>query len=145
MPIEISTNELTADHKRKVRSQFDLILNNIDNYSSPEDFKFLIGMIIDLRSSPVPIKKDLSNYLLAICTYLNVPEKISFNKVYENQLFASILYFMEQEDVIPDHTPYIGLIDDAFCVNYALTKQSTKVKQEIEKIAEQMENIQINE
>jgi hypothetical protein len=140
MPINIITNELTAEHKREVRKKFDSIYEIAGNYNKPENFKFLIGMMVDLKSSPLPLKKELSNYLLAICTFLNLPKKVSFDKVYENQLFVAILYFMEQDDVIPDHTPYIGLLDDAFCVNYALTKQSTRVKDEIEGIVRKLEN-----
>jgi len=140
MPILIVSKEFTAEHRREVRIEFDLILEKIDNYDSPEYFKYLIESIVDLKFSRTLVKRQLSYYLLAICTFLDLPKTTRFDRLYEKQLFVAILYFIEPFDVIPDHIPYIGLLDDAFCVNYALTMQSPRVKDEIERIVKKLEN-----
>ncbi|MBT4732973.1 DUF1232 domain-containing protein [Candidatus Woesearchaeota archaeon] len=79
---------------------------------------------------------------MAIYVYLSLPEEkmphkfktVFFDKRYEKQLLAALIYFVNPEDVIPDHIAYIGYLDDAYCVNLALSKQRPEVKDKIEKI-----------
>jgi len=141
MPIEITTNELTADHKRDVRKEFSNIVESLDS-EQPESYGHLIKMIENIGSERSRFKKELSNYLMAIYMYLDLPENkdsyclsaIFFDKKYEKQLLAALIYFINPDDVIPDHIAYIGYLDDAYCVNLALSKQKPEVKNRIETI-----------
>ena len=143
MPIEITSNELTPNHKKDVRKEFEVILKSLDLKQPEEnDYDHLLILIENLGMGRNRLKKELSNYLMAIYVYLNLPEeKIShklntvfFDKRYEKQLLAALIYFANPEDVIPDHIAYIGYLDDAYCVNLALSKQGPEVKNKIEKI-----------
>jgi uncharacterized membrane protein YkvA (DUF1232 family) len=143
MPIEITSNELTPNHKKDVRKEFEVILKSLDLKQPEEnDYDHLLILIENLGMGRNRLKKELSNYLMAIYVYLNLPEeKIShklntvfFDKRYEKQLLAALIYFANPEDVIPDHIAYIGYLDDAYCVNLTLSKQGPEVKDKIEKI-----------
>jgi uncharacterized membrane protein YkvA (DUF1232 family) len=56
------------------------------------------------------------------------------DKKYEKQLLACLIYFMDPDDVIPDHIAYIGRYDDAYCVNLSLSKQKAEVIRAIEQM-----------
>ena len=143
MPIEITSNELTPNHKKDVRKGFEVILKSLD-LKQPEEkgYGHLLILIENLGMGRSSLKKELSNYLMAIYVYLSLPEEkmphkfktVFFDKRYEKQLLAALIYFVNPEDVIPDHIAYIGYLDDAYCVNLALSKQRPEVKDKIEKI-----------
>jgi len=141
MPIEITTNELTADHKRDVRKEFTNIVDSLDS-EQLESYEYLIKTIENIGSGKSRFKKELSNYLMAISMYLNIPESkdshslnnVFFERLYEKQLLAALIYFINPDDIIPDHIAYIGYLDDAYCVNLALSKQSPEVRNKIENI-----------
>jgi uncharacterized membrane protein YkvA (DUF1232 family) len=79
---------------------------------------------------------------MAIYKYLDLPERrwahrldsVFLDRKYEKQLLACLIYFMNPDDVIPDHIAYIGRFDDAYCVNLALSKQKSEVRSEIEQM-----------
>lgn len=149
MPIKITSNELTPSHKKDVRKEFEDILKSLELGKSKK-YKHIIGAIEDLGSSNNKLKRSLSNYLMAIYMYLDLDGKntnpenvISFNYKYENELFATLLYFMNPHDVIPDHIAYIGYLDDAYCVNLALSKQNTSVREKLESIVKALEAIEV--
>jgi|GEM_PF-1549012 hypothetical protein len=143
MPIEIISNELTPNHKKDVRKEFELILKSLDlKQPKKKDYDHLLALIENIGTGRNRLKRELSNYLMAIYVYLSLPEEkmphkfktVFFDKRYEKQLLAALIYFVNPEDVIPDHIAYIGYLDDAYCVNLALSKQRPEVKDKIEKI-----------
>jgi uncharacterized membrane protein YkvA (DUF1232 family) len=147
MPIAITTNELTANHKRDVRTEFEVILELL-NSEQLDNYQHLIEMIIKLGNERSNFKKELSNYLMAIYTFLELPEEewahrlytFPFKQKYQKQLLASLMYFLEPNNVIPNHIAYIGYLDDAYCVNLALSKQSSHVKDVIEAMVIDLES-----
>jgi uncharacterized membrane protein YkvA (DUF1232 family) len=141
MPIEITSDELTANHKKAVRKEFKIILKSLDS-KQPESYAHMLAMIEKLGSGRNKFKKILTNYLMAIYKYLDLPEKrwahrldsVFLDKKYEKQLLACLIYFMDPDDVIPDHIAYIGRYDDAYCVNLSLSKQKAEVIRAIEQM-----------
>jgi uncharacterized membrane protein YkvA (DUF1232 family) len=141
MPIEITSDELTANHKKAVRKEFKIILKSLDS-KQPESYAHMLAMIEKLGSGRNKFKKILTNYLMAIYKYLDLPERrwahrldsVFLDKKYEKQLLACLIYFMDPDDVIPDHIAYIGRYDDAYCVNLSLSKQKAEVIRAIEQM-----------
>ena len=150
MPIKIISNELTATHKREVRKEFEKITISLE-VGQPGNYKHIISAIEELGCSKNKLKRTLSNYLMAIYIYLGLPESQDahlevmtiFDFKYEKQLLATLLYFVNTDDVIPDHIAYIGYLDDAYCVNLALQGQNSSVKEELESIVKALEALEV--
>jgi len=141
MPIKITSDELTANHKKAVRKEFGIILKSLDS-KQPESYAHMLTTIEDFGSGRNRFNKIVSNYLMAIYKYLDLPERrwahridsVFLDRKYEKQLLACLIYFMDPDDVIPDHIAYIGYYDDAYCINLALSKQKAEVIWAIEQM-----------
>lgn len=56
------------------------------------------------------------------CVFFDIIDKdwILFAPEISNKIAAALLYLCEPFDIIPDHTPGKGLVDDALVLNYCL-------------------------
>jgi uncharacterized membrane protein YkvA (DUF1232 family) len=149
MPIKITSDELTANHKKAVRYEFGIILKSLDS-KQPESYAHMLTTIENLRSGRNRFNKIVSNYLMAIYKYLDLPERrwahrldsVFLDRKYEKQLLACLIYFINPDDVIPDHIAYIGYYDDAYCINLALSKQKAEVIWAIEQMVVDLDTLE---
>jgi len=149
MPIRIVSNELTAQNKRDVARELEKITDSLTE-NQPSTYTHMITMMDDLGRSNNKLKKELSYYLLAIYKFLDLPEKrlayrlnttsSYLKRKYERQLLGALVYFINPDDVIPDHIAYTGYLDDAHCVNLALSHQTPERREKIESYVDEFKN-----
>jgi len=142
MSILINDSSLTREVKAEVRNSCDKIVQDLSNRGYKYESEVIFEKLCEISRSRQYVVRELSNYLFAIYEYLDLENKTEFPTKNERILLASLIYFALVDDVIPDHIAYIGFLDDAYCVNYALSKQSRVIKNKIEKVAKMVDVIQ---
>jgi len=141
MSILINDTALTREIKADVRSACEEIVESRKGSISKYETELILNRLTEIDKSRQHIVKTLSNYLFAIYQHLNLENNTKFQTKSDKFLLASLVYFAIVDDVIPDHIAYIGFLDDAYCVNYALSKQSSAVKDKIERLAKALASI----
>ena len=134
MPILINDPALTREIKAEIRSSCEEIAQDRASEISKYEAQLIFDKLTEIDKSRQSVVKTLSNYLFAIYEHLDLENNFEFKTKSEKLLLASLIYFAIVDDVIPDHIAYIGLLDDVYCVNYALSKQSNPVKDKIERL-----------
>ena len=139
--IKLLETDLTALQKREVKSEFlkysELC---VEGQVQLELFSKIIKNASLLVNSPSVKKKNLSIFIIAISIYIGLPQKLTYHCIKDKYLVAALMYFMDPDDVIPDHVPYIGFNDDAYFVELALEKASVAASGKVFKIAELISN-----
>jgi uncharacterized membrane protein YkvA (DUF1232 family) len=139
MPIKRLKNDaLTNDEKRQVKVFLDGIVKKRQGSFPLEDYLRLIEAIDGISNSKYDLLRELAIYLNAITKALNLKNDRHFFNQGEKILLGSLRYFVEIHDVIDDFIPDRGFLDDAYCVNYAISKTSKNNKAMIEHIAKHL-------
>jgi len=136
MPILITDSSLNRGHKKAVRESFELIISEFSGQLLESEAELIYKKICLIENSNQQLVKSLSDYLFAIYQFLDLPNQTQFHLLSEKRLIAALIYFSQIDDVIPDTIAYIGYLDDAYCVNHALSKQSIYINQKIDHIVD---------
>ena len=139
MPIQITDPFLNRARKRETKEIFNRTIDEFNGELTEYKAQLINHKIINIDRSKQRVVKDLSNYLFAIYQYLELPNQTKFTRLGHKRLIAALLYFYELDDAIPDTTPFTGYLDDAHCVNLALSMQDTFVRNKIEGIVKSIE------
>ena len=132
MPINTKNDDLSNIEKEDVRALFENFIFKYKGTFHKEDFELLKGNIELISGSKKNVLRELTFHLNAIILYLKLNQSRFFLTKGEKRLLASLRYFIEMDDVIPDYDNR-GYIDDIYCLNIALSKQTAIVKEKIEK------------
>jgi len=135
MPILIRNNALTNVEKDEVRKFLNNLIRKYQGTFPKPLYKKLILCIEKISDSKYDNVRELSIYLEAITKYLKLKTDTHFFETGEKRLLGALRYFIEVHDIIEDYIPERGLLDDIYCVNYAISKQSPMNKERIEHIA----------
>ena len=134
MPIYIKNNALTNVEKVRVKKFLDKLIRKYQGAFPTRLYNKLILCIEKISDSKYDNVRELSIYLTAITKYLNLKTDRHFFETGEKRLLGALRYFVEVHDIIEDYIPERGLLDDIYCVNYAISKQSPMNKERIEHI-----------
>ena len=132
MPINTKNDDLSNIEKEEVRRFFEKLIVKYQGEFLKEDFELLTENIEIISESKKNNLRELTFHLNAIILYLKLNQSRFFLTKGEKRLLASLRYFCEIDDVLPDYGDR-GYCDDIYCVNFALSKQSKLVKEKIEK------------
>jgi len=143
MPIELLKNDaLTNYEKEQVKVFLERIIKKKLGSFSKKDYLQLEEAINGISNSKYDLVRELAIYLRAISKALELKKVRQFYYKGEHILLGSLRYFIEIHDVIDDFIPDRGFLDDAYCINYAISKTSNKNKDRIEHIAQHLKNRQ---
>ena len=132
MTINLKNDELSNREKEEVRELFEKLIVKYQGEFLKEDFELLTENIEIISESKKNNLRELTFHLNAIILYLKLNQSRFFLTKGEIRLLAGLRYFIEMDDVIPDYDNR-GYIDDIYCLNIALSKQTAIVKEKIEK------------
>ena len=135
MPIKIKNDALSNNEKKAVKTHLEEIITRHQGRFNLEDYQLLLEAIDSISNSKHNNIKELSFYLRAITKHLELKDNRTFFNIGEKRLLASLRFFYELEDVIPDYIPDRGFLDDIYCVNYAIGKETPLNKNRIEHLA----------
>ncbi len=134
--IELYKPDLTAKQKKEVKSEFLNYSKTVENNEFEiHCFRNILSKGALLVKSPSVKKRNLSIFVIAISIHLGLPKKLHFHSEKDKYLVASLMYFIDPDDVIPDHVPYTGYDDDTHCIELALKKVGDESNVRIYKIA----------
>ena len=135
MPIDINNNALTNVEKKDVKEFLKGLIKRHQGTFSTQDYEQLMSALEDISESRYDYVRELTIYLTAITKYLKLKTNRHFFETGEKRLLGALRYFVEVHDVIEDYIAERGFLDDIYCVNYAISKQSPNNKKKIEHIA----------
>ena len=128
MAIHLS-QPLSQNTKGKVRKLYNKLESDLDQKDLNHIKKNLKKSLDTLKLSRRLILRDIYMHIKAMDNILKQSD-YKFAKLDKNEtkLAATIMYFIECDDVIPDYVTGIGYDDDAYCINHCYSTLSRGIK-----------------
>lgn len=123
MPIEINF-ELSDADLGHFKSMMDKVLEKTSHFSEAEILTKAQEMVDTMEQSELP--DFVRTRMLSLATLIKAvqDEEWQIPEEERKDIVASLAYFSEPEDVVPDHIPGLGFIDDAIMIELVLQDMS---------------------
>lgn len=123
MPIEINF-ELSDTDLAHFKSLMDKVLEKTSHYSEAEILTKAQEMVDTMEQSELP--DFVRTRMVSLATLIKAVQDKEWQIPEEEkkEIIASLAYFSEPEDVVPDDIPGLGFIDDAIMIELVLQDMS---------------------
>ena len=118
----------SPDHKPALRSRaFSQAAKDAEVYANDPERLFALFQEAAAKAASIPKEpfKDTWAYLQAMLRLIRAHSRGEYRAVPQNALLsiiAALNYLVEPFDLIPDEVPFLGLLDDATVVEFAVRK-----------------------
>ncbi|WP_440056418.1 YkvA family protein (plasmid) [Pseudoalteromonas sp. T1lg65] len=127
MSIEINF-ELSDSDLEHFRNMMKAAIAKNNNLSDGEIIAKARDLVASMEKANLP--EFVSTRLLSLQTLIDavLDEEWQMPEDEKKEIMASLAYFGEPEDIVPDHIPVLGFIDDAIMIELVLQELSLDLK-----------------
>lgn len=127
MAIEINF-ELSDADLAHFKSMMDKVISKTSHYSESEILTKAQQLVDEMEKSELP--EFVRTRMASLATLIDAVQDTEWQIPEEErkEIIASLAYFSEPEDVVPDHIPGLGYIDDAIMIELVLQDMSLDLK-----------------
>lgn len=127
MSIEINL-ELTDADLAHFRHLMDAAIAKSEQLSNEEIISRAKALVEKMESAPLP--EFVQSRLMSLSALINAvqDEEWQMPEDEKKEIMTSLAYFSEPEDIVPDHIPVIGYLDDAIMIELVLQNLSLDLK-----------------
>ncbi|CCQ12310.1 hypothetical protein PALB_32110 [Pseudoalteromonas luteoviolacea B = ATCC 29581] len=127
MSLEINL-ELTDADLAHFRQLMDEAISKSSKLSDEEIISRAHALVEKMESAPLP--QFVQSRLMSLSALINAvqDEEWQMPEDEKKEIMTSLAYFSEPEDIVPDHVPVIGYLDDAIMIELVLQNLSLDLK-----------------
>ncbi|QTH71911.1 YkvA family protein [Pseudoalteromonas xiamenensis] len=127
MSLEINL-ELTDADLAHFRHLMDAAIAKSEQLSNEEIISRAKALVEKMESAPLP--EFVQSRLMSLSALINAvqDEEWQMPEDEKKEIMTSLAYFSEPEDIVPDHVPVIGYLDDAIMIELVLQNLSLDLK-----------------
>lgn len=121
-------NKYNLNITEEVKVHFENVLLNFTKVDENEIIGTINNVIHDIRNSNADeyVMKHLET--LENLVQMVTDKKWKMSKTDKHFLFSALQYFIDEDDIIPDNTPVVGLLDDCIMIDIVEDKLKTKIQ-----------------
>lgn len=128
MPLDITftLSDQDLDHFQSIVDKAKSAMSGADTAATIE--AAARQLIEDAKSSDLPEFIDQRLQKLEVVINMVGDEEWRLNEEERNRVLGALVYFCDPEDLIPDHVPGLGFLDDAIYVEIVIRELSNEIE-----------------
>ncbi len=126
---------ISASLRQSVKDEFENRLNAVDQDVMDGVKKKIFKKVKIIANSHQAYVRDLALHIKVLYSMLIIDKKSTVESLeaFHKRIVATLDYFIDNQDIIPDHLPGEGFLDDALIVNLCINGFPTAQKTRFEK------------